>query len=378
MLLTILLIISIFQGIVLGTIILKSPLFRSNSNKYLAYAIFSISISLLNWVLDENGLYEALSFLRIIDVLDFGIVFPVFIHLYVIHVIDHPTKNSKRNLWLFIPFLFINTVDSLSIIVDETTSSFSMQMFFGVLLLLQIIVIFFAFPGIVCYTYTFLKFSKNVAQKKWLIYLWLLTCGIFISFTVMTILGIFTDYEHPESINVLILLVVFLIHWMIYRGIYQFKLASDQEEISALFKKIEWKKEQDTISNYNLAKIQNEKKEGTFTEDNDYFQKLEDLCVNELIYKDSTLDRDKVAELLGISPGYVSQIVNTISGNNFATYINRFRVEAVKRIIVDPEFDKYNLVSIGLECGFSSKTTFHTAFKKITGLTPNAYRNEKK
>ena len=101
---------------------------------------------------------------------------------------------------------------------------------------------------------------------------------------------------------------------------------------------------------------------------------MEDLCVNERIYLDPTLDRVQVAEMLGISPNYISQIVNTITGDNFSTYVNRYRVEAVKAMITDAEFDNYSLLAIGLEAGFSSKTTFYTAFKKLTGMTPNRYR----
>ncbi|WP_452601463.1 helix-turn-helix domain-containing protein [Pontimicrobium sp. MEBiC06410] len=74
----------------------------------------------------------------------------------------------------------------------------------------------------------------------------------------------------------------------------------------------------------------------------------------------------------------MSQLINTVTGENFSTYINRYRVEAVKRIILDPEFDNYSLLAIGLECGFSSKTTFHNSFKKMTGMTPNAYRKKHK
>ncbi|MEL7219898.1 MAG: helix-turn-helix domain-containing protein, partial [Bacteroidota bacterium] len=117
-----------------------------------------------------------------------------------------------------------------------------------------------------------------------------------------------------------------------------------------------------------------EKRTASLTAENAYFKKLEALCADERIYLDHTLDRAQVAERLGISPGYVSQIVNTITGDNFSTYINRYRVEAVKVMIASAEFDNYSLLAIGLESGFSSKTTFHTAFKKLTGMTPNSYR----
>nr|WP_255596565.1 helix-turn-helix domain-containing protein [Flavobacterium potami] len=112
------------------------------------------------------------------------------------------------------------------------------------------------------------------------------------------------------------------------------------------------------------------------TVDNLYFQKLESLCKNEHIYTDSTLSREKVAEKLGISAGYLSQIINTVTGDNFAHYINQYRVEAVKEMISNLEYDNYNLLAMGLESGFTSKTTFYKAFKKVTGQTPNEYKKQ--
>ncbi|MDX6183929.1 helix-turn-helix domain-containing protein [Flavobacterium sp. Fl-77] len=79
-----------------------------------------------------------------------------------------------------------------------------------------------------------------------------------------------------------------------------------------------------------------------------------------------------------MSAGYVSQLINMITGDNFANYINNYRVEAVKEMILDSDYENYSLLAIGLESGFTSKTTFHNAFKKSTGMTPNSFRNTNK
>ncbi|WP_228446768.1 helix-turn-helix domain-containing protein [Chryseobacterium sp. 3008163] len=177
--------------------------------------------------------------------------------------------------------------------------------------------------------------------------------------------------------SVLALCATFVIHWIAYIGIYKYKLAKNKEAIYNFLNN------DSAIPYPNLQIVENstpqEYKESiSITADNLYFQKLELLCKDQHIYTDSTLNREKVAEKLGISAGYVSQIVNTITGDNFAHYINQYRVEAVKEMISDPEYENYTLLTMGLESGFTSKTTFYNAFKKVTGQTPNEYKNTTK
>lgn len=371
--------IAIFQGIILGVLILKSPLFQSKANKYLAYAIFSLSFSLLNFVLDEIGLYNTIPFLRFIDIIDSSLLFPVFIFLYVVHQIDHPIKNSKKKIWLFVPYLYslICSILDIDIISNSLQSSFISQFLIEIVGFIQILIIFLFIPSILIYTYTFIKLSNNTQEKKWLTRLWALVFMLFSSWILAILSGILLDYDFAPIMKILTIIAAFLIHWVIYFGIFKFRLAKDQEEIKILINKRKpnyTNQVVQVVTEPKLPKETNTKKIESITEENAYFKKLESLCLNNQIYKDNTLDRDKVAEMLGMSSGYVSQLVNTVTGDNFSTYINRYRVDAVKDLILDSEFDNYSLLAIGLECGFSSKTTFHNSFKKIMGMTPNAYR----
>ncbi|WP_109098453.1 AraC family transcriptional regulator [Aquimarina sp. AU58] len=378
MILIALLNIAIFQGVVLGIIILKSPIFKSKANKYLAYAFFSISISLLNFVLDDIGVYTNIPLLSFIDTIDSGFLFPVFIFLYVAHQIDRPIKKSRKIIWLFIPYLYSTILDvfeDLTIITDLDTPYNFVLLFLN---LIQILIILFFIPGILIYAFVLICYSKNTQERRWLTHLWLLTVLLFGSWILTILSGIFLEYDITPIMKILTVVVAFLIHWVSYFGIFKFRLAKDQEEIRALIHKRKNDSTADVVANVKLSEVHNAKKTESFTKEHSYFKKLEDLCTNHHIYRDSTLDRDKVAEMLGISTGYVSQLVNTATGDNFTTYINHYRVEAVKDLILNSEFDNYSLLAIGLECGFSSKSTFHNAFKKIAGTTPNAYRKKYK
>lgn len=56
--------------------------------------------------------------------------------------------------------------------------------------------------------------------------------------------------------------------------------------------------------------------------------------------------------------------------------MNGCRVKEAKRLLVDQKLEHLSILGIGLEAGFNSKTTFNTTFKKFTGLTPTAYKNQ--
>jgi AraC-like DNA-binding protein len=217
-----------------------------------------------------------------------------------------------------------------------------------------------------------IKHLKDSQEKKWVITL--LTIIYLLLFVWLTtyMTGVFFGVDISSTMSVLALCATFVMHWTAYIGIYKYKLAKNKEAIYNFLNN-------DLAISYNNLQIIEtgitEENRESITADNLYFQKLELLCKEQHIYTDSTLNREKVAEKLGISAGYVSQIVNIITGENFAYYINQYRVEAVKEMISNPEYENYTLLTIGLEAGFTSKTTFYNSFKKVTGQTPNEYKN---
>ncbi|WP_405604176.1 helix-turn-helix domain-containing protein [Polaribacter sp. Asnod1-A03] len=373
--------IAIFQGIVLGIIILKSPLFKSNANKYLAYAIFTLSLLLLNLVFEIVEIYNTIPVLRFIDNIEWGFIFPVFIFLFTVHQVNHPIRHSKKTRWLFVPFIyyaFINIFSDLDTIADFYDIPNSVDRVIGILKLIGIFIVPPFIIGILIYTYSFIKFSNNTQEKKWITILWTLVSVLLLSWVLAIILGLFFEYDVSSFMKLLALFGTFVIHWTAYFGLFKYRLAKDKEGINKLLThKISFS-DNDLSIDTNLKKVNYSNNLEPPTTENLYYIKLEALCKNHQIYRDSTLNREKVAEKLGISSGYVSKLVNTITGKNFANYINYYRVEAVKEMILDSEFKNYSLLAIGLESGFTSKTTFYNAFKKATGMTPNAYRKAHK
>lgn len=106
--------------------------------------------------------------------------------------------------------------------------------------------------------------------------------------------------------------------------------------------------------------------------------KIKPYIIDEQRYLNLELSHSEIAEKFNITSGYLSQLINTHSEQNFNYYINGLHIEASKKMLVDGPFENYTLESIGLECGFKSKSNFYTAFKKFTGQTPKEYvKNQK-
>jgi AraC-like DNA-binding protein len=102
--------------------------------------------------------------------------------------------------------------------------------------------------------------------------------------------------------------------------------------------------------------------------------KLAALMDKERLYADEGLNIAQLSGRLEISRNQLSELINGRIGMNFRNYINSIRVEAAKlRLSADPG---ESIMDIALSCGFSSKSTFYSAFVKLTGTTPRDWRKK--
>lgn len=84
---------------------------------------------------------------------------------------------------------------------------------------------------------------------------------------------------------------------------------------------------------------------------------------------------NRLAQMVNEQPKNVSQVINQLTGNNFNTFINEYRIkEACKRISDRDNYGNMTLEAIANSVGFKSVNSFRTAFKKVTGLFPSKYQ----
>lgn len=101
---------------------------------------------------------------------------------------------------------------------------------------------------------------------------------------------------------------------------------------------------------------------------------LDQLMRNEQLYLNPNLNLALLARKAGNLQKTISQVINDNLGKSFNLYINEFRIQHAKELLVRESH--LNMELVAERSGFNSNSTFFSAFKKITGQTPASYRAE--
>lgn len=107
-----------------------------------------------------------------------------------------------------------------------------------------------------------------------------------------------------------------------------------------------------------------------------YLQQLLELMEKRQPYTNSELTLNQLADMLSISSHNLSEIINTQLQQNFFDFVNGYRLEKVKKDLLDPAKSHLTILAIAFDAGFNSKSSFNLIFKKQTNLTPSEYRRE--
>ena len=100
--------------------------------------------------------------------------------------------------------------------------------------------------------------------------------------------------------------------------------------------------------------------------------KLEQTMIEDKLFLQDNLSLNKLSESISETENHISETLSQFLHTKFFQFVNGFRVEEAKKALQDR--DKL-ITSIAYDVGFNSKSTFNTAFKKIVGYSPSAYRN---
>lgn len=88
------------------------------------------------------------------------------------------------------------------------------------------------------------------------------------------------------------------------------------------------------------------------------------------------LNLSELSDMLSVSPHHLSQVINRELNNSFFDFVNEYRVQEAKRLLLSPESRHLSILGIALDAGFNSKSAFYSAFTKHAGITPSEFRKQ--
>lgn len=211
--------------------------------------------------------------------------------------------------------------------------------------------------------YPFLLRFENIG---WLKTIWKLGIAMFILWVIA--ISLFNTTGDIIGYQILRLGLSVLIYWIGYQGFYRYHTINDRISIRrsiSSHKALQKKEGMPLTSNKSDLNTKHRKD----------FEKVDAYIIEKQRFLDPYLGLEELANELDMSAAHLSRLINTYSDHNFSDYINSLRIQQAKELLNDDSFCRYTIVSIGLECGFNSKSTFYAAFKKFTSQTPSEYRD---
>src|SRR5215203_922722 len=363
-LLAILCLLGAFQGLLLAVALLSVKRGNKIANRLLAAFVFVGSIVVFGGVmLTTNYMFEFPHLSRIHHPLTF-LAGPL-LYLYLKTLISKKTTFAKKNFLHFIPFAicliylipyyFQSAADKLQILNAELQFP-SMRGWYYLrsnILAAQFLVYLFVI------IWMLVKYSREVKAKRvkvdtsvrFQIRFLVISCT---SLWVIGMLRYMLD-STPQTNLLLLLCVGIIIYGLGYICLIKPEVVSSAEETQL------------SAAKYEKSNLSSQKSER-------YLKRLLEIMEGEKLYTDCEISLQKVAERLAISPHHLSQIINERRNQSFSDFVNAYRVEEVKKNLLDPAKKHYSILAIAEESGFNSKSSFNSVFKKHANLTPSEFR----
>ncbi len=364
--------ISLFLALFLATVKTKDKI----SNRLLAIFLVLIGIDIGGVLLEfraENPsnlgmLRNSVTFLQM----------PVF-YLYVLSVCYSDFRLKPKHLIHLIPFLLANLVLLPGYYLVDTSSKISflenhqdmIELKFNYTLL-HIQIAIYMFVVFIILKKTKRLYLENYAGQNINSYHWLFQFAIALTifYSLALLKNIFKFSEYPnisEWLKIgLFLFQLLIVCWYLLKALNnpnlfrnvdsRLKLVADivlEEQKSIPSEKIE-KNERETLS------------------------RLKDYMAKEKPFLNPSVTIQKISDDIDIPVRDLSLLINHKLGQHFFDFINSYRIENAMLILKDSTKSKVTILEILYEVGFNSKSSFNTAFKKHTGITPTAYRNQLK
>ncbi|RDY61538.1 AraC family transcriptional regulator [Flagellimonas nanhaiensis] len=108
-------------------------------------------------------------------------------------------------------------------------------------------------------------------------------------------------------------------------------------------------------------------------DDSQLFAQISKLVVEDKMFLEADISLSSLSKLIGKSTQKTSEVINQYAKQNFNDFINYHRIQESKRMLLGDAGKNYKISTIAFDSGFSSLSSFNSAFKKFEGTTPSSY-----
>jgi AraC-like DNA-binding protein len=214
--------------------------------------------------------------------------------------------------------------------------------------------------------------SLEKMRLQWLYNLTWLSAGAWIVFAVENMIFMFSDlpgYGFGVSSCLSGVFIYMLCYWGLIKSdwLLQPSVARSMQDLAEV--------EEEQHTEKSNAGMQRYQKSGLSVERAQQIHKhLLEVMGRDKPFLDSSLTLTGLADVLSVSTHNLSEVLNTQVQQTFFDFVNQYRVEEVKKQLLDPTKAEVKILALAFDAGFNSKTSFNTIFKKHTGYTPSDYR----
>jgi AraC-like DNA-binding protein len=359
-------ILGLVQGVFLGLVLIIEGR-RIKPKLFLGLFLITYCAELLNSILSDLNILELKPWLLFLPFNFYYLTIPLF-YIYVIRI-SNSTLTKKKILLILLPgilefifyaILFAQDVDTKLRLDDSENFSVGLFLFMGLSFLYSIYYIILTIRFIN-------KQKKNVedyySNTEGKLLTWAKGVMVFLLFFLVIVIStIFLEgkfYNNYIYLAISTINVIF-IFWVGISGIRQIKLFISKNS-SVKKKHIE--------SDFN--EIPNDKSTLNKTQ----YKALTTLMIDENLFLEPNLSLADVSLKLKITQRNLSELIRDESDKNFNQFVNHYRVEEAKKLLLDTSNDHLNMLGIAFDSGFSSKATFYSVFKKHTSHTPTSFKN---
>jgi AraC-like DNA-binding protein len=216
------------------------------------------------------------------------------------------------------------------------------------------------------------RFSYFSSENK-LGWVYFLTFFFVLTHASFVIMGVYNVWVKEQVFNVYLIsdvCLTFLAFSVSYFGIkqpYLFKVIPDLNGPKAQIEEDD--EEEESKEKYRQSTLQDAIKA-------EYIEKLYRHMDTERPFLNPELTVQDLSKQLNIPRHHLTEILNNDIGKNFFNFINEYRVNEVKKRLLDSKYSHLTIVAIAFDSGFNSKSTFNSIFKQYTDMTPTKWRSE--